>query len=163
MCPDGCLCSGRLAMNVLPRREVLKARNGYLVCRTCTLRVRTTTWHMTGRGGMADDSPRFGARLRDTRRRAGLTQEALAARAGISVAALRDLEQGRTVFPHPASAHRLARALGLTEVHLYSWRKATGEPGGTARLSPDPAAPETGPVAVSVLGPLEVRQGARRV
>jgi transcriptional regulator with XRE-family HTH domain len=120
---------------------------------------------MTGRGGMADESSRFGARLRDTRRRAGLTQEALAARAGISVAALRDLEQGRTVFPHPTSAHRIARALGLTEAHLHSWRKATGEPGGTARLSPEPAAPKSRPetVTVSVLGTLEVRQGARRV
>ena len=54
----------------------------------------------------------FGAWLRSCRRSAGLSQEALAGRAGLSVRAVRNLERGRT-GPHLGSLHRLADALAL--------------------------------------------------
>jgi transcriptional regulator with XRE-family HTH domain/tetratricopeptide (TPR) repeat protein len=55
----------------------------------------------------------FGAWLRSCRQSAGLSQEVLAERAGLSVRALRNLERGRTAGPHAGSLHRLADALGL--------------------------------------------------
>jgi DNA-binding SARP family transcriptional activator/DNA-binding XRE family transcriptional regulator len=51
--------------------------------------------------------------IREHRRSTGITQEELAGRAGISVGAVRDLEQGRTNQPRPDSVLRLARGLGL--------------------------------------------------
>jgi ribosome-binding protein aMBF1 (putative translation factor) len=54
----------------------------------------------------------FGAWLRSCRQSAGLSQEALAGCAGLSVRAVRNLERGRT-GPHSGSLHRLADALEL--------------------------------------------------
>jgi transcriptional regulator with XRE-family HTH domain len=54
----------------------------------------------------------FGAWLRSCRQSAGLSQEALAGRVGLSVRPVRNLERGRT-GPHPGSLHRLADALAL--------------------------------------------------
>ena len=56
-----------------------------------------------------------GTVLRQARRSAGLTQEELAARAGLSVRAIGDLERGRTARPHGRSVTLLAQALGLDE------------------------------------------------
>lgn len=56
-----------------------------------------------------------GAALRQARRLAGLTQEELAARTGLSVRAIGDLERGRTARPHSRSVKLLAQALGLAE------------------------------------------------
>jgi transcriptional regulator with XRE-family HTH domain len=47
------------------------------------------------------------------RPRDGLSQRELAAQAGLSVGAVRDLEQGRTAWPREQSVLRLARALSL--------------------------------------------------
>jgi tetratricopeptide (TPR) repeat protein/transcriptional regulator with XRE-family HTH domain len=55
----------------------------------------------------------FGASLVRYRHAAGLTQEALAEASGMSVRALRDLEQGRTRAAQQRSAEILADALGL--------------------------------------------------
>src|SRR5579863_1044500 len=55
----------------------------------------------------------FGAWLRACRQSAGLSQDALAGRAGLSVRAVRNLERGRTGAPHSGSLHRLADALEL--------------------------------------------------
>lgn len=57
----------------------------------------------------------FGVLLRAYRLRAKLTQNDLAGRAGVSLAAIRDLEQGRTAFPRQGSLRRLATALALTD------------------------------------------------
>src|SRR5689334_4110590 len=54
----------------------------------------------------------FGARLRAYRAAAGLTQEALAERAGLSVRGLKYLEQGAH-RPYPDTVRRLAAALAL--------------------------------------------------
>lgn len=55
----------------------------------------------------------FGALLKQYRRAANLTQEALAERAGISARSISDLERGLSRSPHPDTIAYLARALGL--------------------------------------------------
>ena len=60
-----------------------------------------------------DASHRFGALLKRYRTLAGLTQESLAARAGVSVRAVSDLERGVNRAPRPATLELLADALGL--------------------------------------------------
>jgi DNA-binding SARP family transcriptional activator/tetratricopeptide (TPR) repeat protein len=55
----------------------------------------------------------LGPLLRGYRVAAGLTQGQLASRSGVSVGALRDMEQGRTTRPRAASVTRLAEVLQL--------------------------------------------------
>jgi tetratricopeptide (TPR) repeat protein/transcriptional regulator with XRE-family HTH domain len=55
----------------------------------------------------------FGSELRAGRIAAGLSQEELAGRSGMSVRAISDLERGRTRWPHPDSVDRVADALEL--------------------------------------------------
>ena len=86
----------------------------------------------------------FGALLRRHRRSAGLTQEELAERSGLSVRAISDLERSRTARPYRSSAELLARALGLgAEATSGFVRTARG---GTDAVAPNvprqlPAAP----------------------
>ncbi|WDZ87030.1 BTAD domain-containing putative transcriptional regulator [Micromonospora cathayae] len=81
------------------------------------------------------------------RLRAGLTQEQLAHRAGISVRAVRDIEQGRVRNPRPESLRRLAEAVG--------------------RSGPEPAVPvppaRSHLLRIGVLGPLSIEVGAEPV
>src|SRR5215211_2041343 len=58
----------------------------------------------------------FGDLLRQYRRAAGLTQEALAERAGLSARGLSDLERGVRITPRPDTLHLLVEALGLVGV-----------------------------------------------
>src|SRR6185312_16527374 len=66
---------------------------------------------------------------------AGLTQEDLAERSGVSVRAIADLERGRTKKPYPSSVKALVRALGLPEetgtdlVARYRAGDGTGQTG----------------------------------
>src|SRR5439155_9296038 len=87
----------------------------------------------TGRGtgeAAADRGPRFrhgfgsgmtappdgvGHLLRRYRLGAEVTQRELALRAGLSVRAVRNIEQNRVRTPHPRSVHRLAAALDLPD------------------------------------------------
>src|ERR687886_2890756 len=55
----------------------------------------------------------FGALLRQHRRAAGLTQEALAERAGLTAQAISALERGFRRRPHPSTVRLLAAALRL--------------------------------------------------
>jgi tetratricopeptide (TPR) repeat protein/transcriptional regulator with XRE-family HTH domain len=59
------------------------------------------------------DGTGFGGRLAACRRSAGLTQQELAGRSGLSIRAISNLELGRARSPHPDTVHRLANALGL--------------------------------------------------
>jgi predicted ATPase/DNA-binding XRE family transcriptional regulator len=61
----------------------------------------------------SDASPAFGELLRRFRARAGLSQDALAERSGLSRRAIADLERGARRFPYSDTAARLAGALGL--------------------------------------------------
>jgi transcriptional regulator with XRE-family HTH domain len=62
---------------------------------------------------MTDDPAAFRERLSACRRSAGLSQEELAVRSGLSVRAIGNLERGRTRWPYPKSVRRLADALEL--------------------------------------------------
>jgi tetratricopeptide (TPR) repeat protein/transcriptional regulator with XRE-family HTH domain len=70
---------------------------------------------------------RLGGLVRGWRRAAGLTQRELAARSGLSVSAVRDLEQGRSHRPHPGSLAALAGALGLDAAQVAVLAGAAGE------------------------------------
>jgi DNA-binding SARP family transcriptional activator/tetratricopeptide (TPR) repeat protein len=89
-----------------------------------------------------------GRLLRAHRAAAGLTQQRLAALAGVSLRTVRDIEQGRVLRPHPRSLRRLRDVLALTPAEwgeLAAAVDAGAGPGGGARLW------------VGVLGPLALR------
>jgi len=89
----------------------------------------------------------FGTRLRQQRLAAGLSQERLAERAGLSVRAISDLERGVRRAPHPDTVSRIADGLALDDAGrqmLFAARLAAvrhgeapmaGEP-TTDRLTP---------------------------
>ncbi|WP_410791230.1 BTAD domain-containing putative transcriptional regulator [Kribbella sp. C-35] len=95
----------------------------------------------------------FGALLRRLRQDAGVTQRDLAERAGVSIAAIRDLEQGRTRSPKDSSIEALANALELPGPETESLQAAAKTHRPVALTN------AAGPVYVGVLGPLEVRTG----
>ena len=66
----------------------------------------------------------FGAALRQCRVQAGLTQEQLAHRSGISIRAISDLERNRTARPLMRSARMRAEALGLTGAAMEQFTRA---------------------------------------
>jgi predicted ATPase/DNA-binding XRE family transcriptional regulator len=68
------------------------------------------------RGDRAEGEQRFGDVLRHYRALAGLTQEGLAERAGLSRRGIADLERGARHFPYPDTARRLADALDLNSI-----------------------------------------------
>jgi tetratricopeptide (TPR) repeat protein len=95
---------------------------------------------------MSDHAGGFGARLRGSRQSAGLSQQELAERSGLSVRTISNLERGRTRWPYPGSLHRLADALGLSDGARADFIAAAGRrlaragiadhagmPGGTGR------------------------------
>jgi transcriptional regulator with XRE-family HTH domain len=61
------------------------------------------------------DQPSLGQVVRRHRTSAGLTQQELARRAGLSVRVLRDLEHDRVTRPRAPSIRRLQAALGLSD------------------------------------------------
>ncbi len=63
-----------------------------------------------------DTHPPFSALLRQCRLAAGLSQEELAERSGLSSRGISDLERGQRRAPHPATLRRLVDALGLDDV-----------------------------------------------
>src|ERR1700722_13585061 len=65
--------------------------------------------------GVYPGQARPGEWLRQQRVAAGLTQEDLAERSGVSVRAIADLERGRTRKPYPSSVRALAGARGLPD------------------------------------------------
>lgn len=87
--------------------------------------------------------PAFGTVLRAYRTGAGLTQEDLADRSGLSVRAIRNLEIGRTGRPQRQTVALLSLALRLTEPEEAALLTAAGrghtEPpsGGRCELPPD--------------------------
>src|SRR5579871_1406841 len=77
----------------------------------------------------------FGRLLLRERVNAGLTQEQLAERAGLSVRTIRNLERGTGVRPREASARLLADALGLSDAaraRLLSMARSARLPEGDA-------------------------------
>lgn len=98
----------------------------------------------------------YGSVLRERRLAAGLTQRELAEAGQTSVAAIRDLEQGRTHRPRAGLADRLVRALRLDPYQAADLIRAGRAPSWRP-ASPDAA---TG-LRLRVLGPLAAwRDGA---
>ena len=62
-----------------------------------------------------DNGPAFGAMLREHRAAAGLTQEELASKAGLTAKAVSALERGERKRPYPHTVRALSEALGLSE------------------------------------------------
>ena len=91
---------------------------------------------------MARDLPAFGRLLRDRRLAAGLTQEALAERAGLSAKAVSELERDPARTPRLETVALLAGALGLSpderSALLTAARPAAA--GGQPGAGPVPAA-----------------------
>ena len=69
----------------------------------------------------------FGVVLRAHRLRVGLTQDELAAKAGVSVRNLRDIETGRVARPRVSTVRLLAHALGLAPDDFAAFQRLAGE------------------------------------
>jgi predicted ATPase/DNA-binding XRE family transcriptional regulator len=85
----------------------------------------------------------FGEQLRRYREAAGLTQEALAEQAGLTVSAVSALERGVRRRPYPHTVRLLAAALGLSAEERVAFVAAVPRPGivssvenGTPRTAP---------------------------
>ncbi|HEY3607154.1 MAG TPA: tetratricopeptide repeat protein [Pseudonocardiaceae bacterium] len=78
----------------------------------------------------------FGALLHAGRRSAGLSQEELAERSGLSVRTIRELEHGRTRRPYRDSVHRLADALELRDTARAEFIAAGRRPSRPATAPP---------------------------
>ncbi len=76
----------------------------------------------------AGQAPLFGNQLRQYRQAAGLTQEELAERAGLSVKAISALESGRRRRPYPHTVRALADALGLSDEERAHQDDARAQP-----------------------------------
>jgi DNA-binding SARP family transcriptional activator/tetratricopeptide (TPR) repeat protein/transcriptional regulator with XRE-family HTH domain len=79
--------------------------------------------------------------VRVYRREAGLTQQELATKAGLSVAALRDFEQSRRRRPRPRSLAALCSALGLAPDQAASLARAAALPRRGPGVVPAPRPP----------------------
>jgi predicted ATPase/DNA-binding XRE family transcriptional regulator len=82
--------------------------------------------------GLTSSTANFGELLRDYRRKAGYSQEALAERAGLSAGAIAALEQGLRRAPYRYTVGALAEALGLTD----EARREFEETAASARARP---------------------------
>ena len=83
--------------------------------------------------GPAKRGATFGARLRRLRESAGMTQEELASRAGLTPNGVSALERGQRKRPYPHTVRSLSDALGLSEEEravLLAAVPARGRAGG---------------------------------
>ncbi|MFJ9443413.1 ATP-binding protein [Kitasatospora sp. NPDC101235] len=87
---------------------------------------------MAAGGGTDTDANEFSRLLAGHRVAAGLTQEELAAAAGVSLRALGDMERGRTRGPQRRTVRALAEALGLggTQAQALDRAAQSGRPRG---------------------------------
>jgi predicted ATPase/DNA-binding CsgD family transcriptional regulator/DNA-binding XRE family transcriptional regulator len=80
----------------------------------------------------AGESSEFGEQLRAHREAAGLTQEELAERAGLTAQGVGALERGDRRRPYPHTVRSLADALGLSEYERTRLSRATPKRGSVA-------------------------------
>jgi predicted ATPase/transcriptional regulator with XRE-family HTH domain len=92
---------------------------------------------------LADQDKPFGARLRSFREAAGLSQEELAERAGLTPNAIGALERGERKRPYPHTLRALADALDLSDPDRNALVAAVGRPGSRPVTTPAPARPES--------------------
>jgi transcriptional regulator with XRE-family HTH domain len=93
-----------------------------------------------GRTAMSPDRS-FGTLLRQFRQAAGLSQEQLAERAGLTAKAIGALERGERQHPYPQTLQALAQALGLADAERQTLFGAVHRREGTAEPAPQPATP----------------------
>ena len=90
---------------------------------------------------MTNHAETFGERLRAYRAAAGLSQEELAERSGVSVRAIGDMERGRTRWPHRDSVRCLTDVLGLMGQEREGFLALARRPVANA-AEPEPVATE---------------------
>lgn len=95
-------------------------------------------------------NPTYRELLRRYRLDAGLTQEELAEKAGLSARGISDLERGVRGYPHPDTVRRLASALNLDEDTRAAFVRAAPHSPGRFVAVPD-AERQTFPVALTPL------------
>jgi DNA-binding SARP family transcriptional activator len=108
-----------------------------------------------------DGPPKFGLLLRAERNAANLTQHELARASRLSVAAIRDLEQGRRSAPRATSLTRLAKALDLNKIRAQELIQAAYD-SSAAKPSAQHIQHQrnsTGQLRLHVLGPLTAWRG----
>jgi transcriptional regulator with XRE-family HTH domain len=117
---------------------------------------------------MTQQTPGFGELLRQRRQAAGLTQEALADRAGVSAKAVSDLERDPARTPRLESVGLLADALGLSPAEraalLAAARPGAGRgpgrvPAGRRPAIPRPLTPLIGRASVAAAVVRLLRRG----
>jgi tetratricopeptide (TPR) repeat protein/transcriptional regulator with XRE-family HTH domain len=106
---------------------------------TGRVRIVSSSNPIGGKAGVSSSGGQFGDRLRARRQGAGLSQQELAERSGLSVRSISNLERGRTQWPYRDSVSRLADALGLREADRAEFMAAASR-----RL---PYLPDAGPQA----------------
>jgi transcriptional regulator with XRE-family HTH domain len=128
---------------ITPAVEVRECRrNSPIPCTICY-----HSWRL-GKGTQVDDEGRkfsvsrgrdalFGARLRKLRDAAGLMQEELASRSGLSAKNISDLERGVRKHPYPHTVRSLADALTLSEEERAALFAAVPKRGGTSAAAPE--------------------------
>ena len=97
-----------------------------------------------------DRSPSFGERLRRLREAAGLTQEQLAERAGLTAKRIGALERGERRRPYPHTVRALANALGLSDEARNSLRTGVSRPAERASSAPPRTAALPTPLGLPV-------------
>jgi len=106
----------------------------------------------------------FGVVLKDLRRRAGLTQEALAARADVSPQTITKLERGVYRTPHRDTVQLLARALDLSPDERNGLLVCARQPAHFMQSEGASATPTAAPLPlgafVQAFGELHARQAA---
>ena len=85
----------------------------------------------------------IGKNVKDARKRAQLSQEALARQAGISVSAVAQIEQGERTDPHYSTLSKLAKGLGISVGELLDSPKAEAPTSATSREVEDRRTTET--------------------
>ncbi len=100
---------------------------------------------------MNTDRGTFGALLRRYRLNAGISQEELADRAGLSVRGISDLERGVRRTPQRETVRLLAEALGLSEAERLDLERFVGRRRGAALVpSMPPDVPPSGTINLPV-------------
>jgi class 3 adenylate cyclase/DNA-binding XRE family transcriptional regulator len=107
--------------------------------------------------GATDGSGSLGGLLLHYRLAAGLSQEELAERAGLSRRSISELERGARRAPYPATVRRLTEVLGLDAAERAAWLASLhAAAAGHARRAPEdrpPGAPATHPLGAQLPDP----------
>ena len=104
----------------------------------------------------------FGDVLSRHRLAAGLTQEALAERAGLSARGVSDLERGAKRFPRKETLRLLADALRLTGTERAAFARAARRPPAAAQTRPDVVRPRPGSEPAPLPTPVSSLVGRER-